>query len=263
MPEITIDNQTIFYTYQKSPEIPKKNGPSAVLLHGAGGSHLDWPPTLRRLSGAHVYALDLPGHGRSKPPGRDRIEAYAGTVARFLQAVKVERGILIGHSMGGAIAQEVALRQRPSLLGIVLLATGARLRVSGEILRGLRDSQENALDTLMAGYWGDNAPESLKERTRRRLQEIDDRVLYGDFLACDRFDRMDQVQEIRLPTLVIGGTVDRMTPLKFGRYLAQQIPNAYLKIVEGGSHMLALEKPQEVGAYVEEFITRVADAGNG
>lgn len=262
MPEITIDNQTLFYTYQKSRETQGRNMPDAVLLHGAGGSHLDWPPTLRRLSGAHVYALDLPGHGRSKPPGRERIEAYADAVARFLETVNVERGILIGHSMGGAIAQEVALRQPPALLGIVLLATGARLRVSDEIMRGLRDSQENTLDMLMGGYWGDDAPESIKELTRRRLQEIDDEVLYGDFLACDRFDRMDRVQEIGLPTLVISGTVDRMTPLKYGRYLAQKIPSARLKIVEGGSHMMALEKPQEVGEYVEEFITHVVDTGN-
>lgn len=263
MPEITINGQTLFYAFQRSRDIGEGRGPGAVLLHGAGGSHLDWPTSLRRLSGAHVYALDLPGHGRSGPPGRNRIEGYADVVVAFLEAMKLQRAVLIGHSMGGAIAQELALRQAPGLVGIVLMGTGARLRVSEEILRGLRDNPGNTLDTILEGYWGEDAPDSLKEHAHRRLQEVDDEVLYGDFLACDRFDRMNQVQEIRLPTLVISGTVDRMTPLKYGRYLAQQIPNARLEIVEGGSHMMALQKPREVGAYVEDFIAHITDAGSG
>lgn len=258
-----IDGQTLFYAYQRRRDRAEELGPGAVLLHGAGGSHLDWPPTLRRLSGVHVYALDLPGHGRSEPPGRYRIEAYADVVSRFLKAIELQRAILIGHSMGGAIAQELALRQVPDLVGLVLMGTGARLRVSEDILRGLREDPEKALATILEGYWGDDAPESLKARAHRRLHEVDDEVFYGDFLACDHFDRMDQVQEIRLPTLVISGTVDRMTPLKYGRFLAQQIPDARLKIVEGGNHMMALQKPQEVSAYVDEFITQITDDGNG
>lgn len=258
VPETKIDGQKLFYTYQKGRSTPEEGGPEAVLLHGAGGTHLDWPASLRRLSAADVYAIDLPGHGRSEPPGRDRIEEYAAAILHFLEDVGAKDIVLIGHSMGGAIAQEVALQHGERLMGLVLMSTGARLRVAEAILRGLRDSPEEAMDTLLEGYWLANAPESVRERTRRQLREVDSDVIYGDFVACDHFDRMARVQEIDVPTLVISGTADRMTPLKYGRYLAEQIEGAQLKIVEGGSHLMALHEPLEVGAYVEEFIIRLS-----
>ena len=83
MPYINVVGRRLFYTDQQ----PDAAGPALLLLHGAGGSHLVWPGALRRLARTRVVALDLPGHGRSAPPGRRTIAHYTATVADFIAAV--------------------------------------------------------------------------------------------------------------------------------------------------------------------------------
>ncbi len=75
-----------------------------VLIHGAGGNLAFWPPQVRRLPGALVYALDLPGHGQSTGPGFDEIGQYAAAVLAFLDTESLPPVLLAGHSMGGAVA---------------------------------------------------------------------------------------------------------------------------------------------------------------
>jgi pimeloyl-ACP methyl ester carboxylesterase len=95
--------------------------PPMVLLHGAGGDYLVWPPEIRRLPGIRVYALDLPGHGKSGGPGCQSVEDYARAVVGLMDAVGLWRAAFVGHSMGGAIALTLALDfpERTAGLGLV------------------------------------------------------------------------------------------------------------------------------------------------
>ena len=85
-----------------------------VLIHGAGGDHLFWPPEMRRLPDYRVITLDLPGHGKTEGPGCQSIQDYARDVAEFMDVASLSRAVFVGHAMGGAIA-----------LGHPLGATGA------------------------------------------------------------------------------------------------------------------------------------------
>jgi pimeloyl-ACP methyl ester carboxylesterase len=240
---------------QNRPPTPDR--PPLILIHGAGGDHLHWPPELRRISGRSVLALDLPGHGRSDGPGRGRIEDYAADVAGFLEALGVTRAVLGGHSMGGAIAQMIALDHPERVAGLVLIGTGAKLRVAPALLDVILTDSEAVL-TLMADWaFGPAAPAELKELGTKAMGETEPAVLHGDFTACDLFDIRDRLAEIRVPTLVIGGTADKMMPLRFSRYLADQISGAQLEILEGAGHMMALEQPAGVVAAVTEFLGRL------
>ena len=78
--------------------------------------------------------------------------------------------------------------------------------------------------------------------------------LHGDFLACDRFDVRERLAQIGVPTLVIGGTADRMTPLRLSQSLAERIPGARLQVIQDAGHTMALERPDEVAAAVRQFI---------
>lgn len=225
-----------------------------MLLHAAGGSRLEWPGELRRLPNASVYALDLPGHGRSDPPGRDSIEAYAAVVLTFIEQMGLRDVVLLGRSMGGAIAQLIGLQRPPAVSGLVLVATGARLRVMDAILEGILDDFQTTAEMIVDNVWAEEAPSAMIEASRQHLLETDPAVAHGDYVACNRFDVMDRLGEIRLPTLVINGTADRMTPLKYGRFLADQIPDAQLLIVEDAGHMVTLEKPEAVAAAVRRFL---------
>lgn len=239
----------MFHTVSKKGRLP------VVLVHGAGGSRLHWPGNLRRLPGATVYTLDLPGHGRSGGWGCDTIDGYAAAIADFLRAAGVEQAVIAGHSMGGAIAMCMALDFADLVSGLVLIATGARLRVAPAILGGIQDNFEQSVELITGYAWSAQAPAHLVSRGRRGLLETDPAVLLSDFTACDRFDVMGRLGEIRVPTLVVIGTADQLTPPKYSLFLASHIPGALLAVIDGAGHMVMLEKPEEVEKAVREFLS--------
>lgn len=250
MPFAQTGELALFYT------VSGRGGPALILIHGAGGNHLHWPAALRRLPGATVYAIDLPGHGRSEGPGRERIEDYAADVLRFMDAVGVARGVLVGHSMGGAIAQMTALLAPERVAGLVLVGTGARLRVAPVLLDGILQDARAAIALITEWAWGPEADPVMVARGRQMMARVNPQVVWGDFAACDRFDIRERVGEIAAPTLIITGAEDRMTPPKFGQWLAERIPGARFVLVEGAGHMVMLEKPDPVASAVQEFVAQ-------
>jgi pimeloyl-ACP methyl ester carboxylesterase len=251
MPYISMNGRRLFYAQTRTE---RPDTPTLVLIHGAGGSHLHWPAELRRLPGTTVYALDLPGHDRSDGPGCDAIEEYVDVLVDFLDATGTDRAVLVGHSMGGAISQMTALTHPKRVAGLVLVGTGARLRVTPLILDGMQNEPEAAMDAITRYSWAEGAPEALAQRGRQTLSRTPPQVTHGDLLACDHFDVMDRLDEIAAPTLVISGTADVLTPHKYGLLLAQRIPDARLVSIDGGGHMMALEQPRVVAAAVRGFI---------
>ncbi len=230
------------------------DSPALILVHGAGGNHLHWPVELRRLHGATVYALDLPGHGRSGGQGCDTIGDYAQAIVEFLNTTGIEQPIIVGHSMGGAIALTLALYFPTHVAGLVLMGTGARLRVAPAILDGMRSNFEVSVELITRFAWSPETKPALTELGRQALMETGPDILLGDFSACDRFNVMERLGEIEHPTLVIVGTADQLTPPKYARFLAEHIPNARLVLVEDASHMVMLERPLEVTGAVREFL---------
>ncbi len=250
MPHVEVNGEQLFYTLSRAAE----GAPAMVLVHGAGGTHLHWPGELRRLNGVSVYTVDLPGHGRSGGTGRDTIVGYAETVAAFLRALDVERAIIAGHSMGGAVAQTMALDFAACVAGLVLLGTGGRLRVAPAILEGVQTDFVKSVELITRVAWAPDAPPGLTELGRQALLETGPDVLLGDFVACNRFDVMERLAEIQVPTLAVTGTADRLTPVKYARFLAELIPGARLTTVEGAGHMVMLERPAEVERAVRKFL---------
>lgn len=230
--------------------------PPLVLIHGAGGSRLDWPPELRRLKGEWVYSLDLPGHGRSQGEGERAVDRYVEHICSWMEAVSLERAVLVGHSMGGAIALKMALDIPAQVEGLVLVGTGGRLRVNQMIieLTANHETFSRAVDQVIAWAYSPSASPRLVELTRTRMTEARPEVLHGDFLACDRFDVLDRLGEIKVPAQVICGVDDMLTPLKYGRFLADAIPESSLVAIDGASHMVMLERPGEVARVVKEFM---------
>ncbi len=231
---------------------------SLLLLHGAGGSHLSWPAELRHLPQTAVYTLDLAGHGRSAPPGRSSIEAYTQDVLDFIEALALKKVIVMGHSMGGAIAQMAGLAQQPAVVGLVLVATGAKLRVSPTLLAALQDTPEGAVDMLNESYWSNDQIGHIKATYRQQMLACPADVTLNDFLACDQFDVRDRLAQIALPTLVISGENDRMTPPRFGQFLADHIPQADFALIERAEHMLTLEFPQQLAQLVGDFVLNLS-----
>lgn len=255
MPFAEVNDRAIFYSVRGHHN---DRLPALVLLHGAGGSHLDWPPQLRQARITPVYALDLPGHGRSSGDGYDTIEAFAGVILAFLETLGLNKVILVGHSMGGAIAQLVALSHPSIVSGLVLIATGARLRVSNAILDHVLADFQSIVHIMPSMVWARDTPDGMIEQGMKRFAQNRPNSVYQDFVACNNFDVMDRISSIKIPALVICGTADQMTPLKFSQYLSRKMPDARLHVIDDAGHMVMLEHGEEVTAIIEAFTLQLA-----
>lgn len=233
-----------------------EDSPPLVLIHGAGGSRLHWPPTVRRMPGVRVYALDLPGHGHSPGPVPASIEAFATTVLDWMDGNLARRPVVAGHSMGGAITLTLAKRAPGRLAGIALVGSGARLRVHPSILSG-STSEETfpaVVDQIMEWAFSRQAQPRLVELAHRRMLEVPPAVLNSDFNACDEFDMLSELEAIKTPALVLCGSQDMLTPLKYSEYLTAHLPHARLKTLPGAGHMVMLEQPQAFTAALAAFL---------
>ena len=232
---------------------------AVILIHGAGGTNLYWPPELRRLLGYRVYALDLPGHGKSGGRGLQSIAAYAHAVMDWLITLGVHSAVFAGHSMGSAIALTLALEHADHVNGLVLIGAGARLKVNPELLENAASptTYQNAVKTVTAWSFGSGASPRLIELAAQRMAETRSSVLHGDFIACNSFDETDRIGQIHQPTLIVCGSEDRMTPLRQSQFLAERIPGATLKTIPDAGHMVMLEKPQPVADAMLGFLAGV------
>lgn len=237
----------------------KLDRPPVILIHGAGGTHLHWPPQIRRLAGQRVYVPDLPGHGKSEGVAKQGIREYSTVLAEFMQALKLKKAVFVGLSMGSAIALQMALRYPKRILGLVLLGSGAKLRVAPAVLESSANPTAfNATIQMVIGNsYGPDIDPRVKELAIQQLEETRPSVLHSDFLACDSFDVMEKIGKIHAPTLLICGAEDRMTPVKFSEYLRDHIEGARLEIVEGAGHMVMIEKPDETAKLLEEFLNSI------
>jgi pimeloyl-ACP methyl ester carboxylesterase len=229
-----------------------------LFIHGAGGGERSWV-FQKGLSeeGFHPVIIELPGHGRSGGRGEEAIGKYAEHVYRFAETLGLGRFFLVGHSMGGAIVQTLAVTHPEILKGMVLAGTGARLRVLPAVLEGIREDFDGTVRKIVRFAYSRQASHELIESGVEYLLGCRPEVLYSDFLACDRFDFMKELEKIDLPTLVICGSEDEMTPVRYSEFLHRQIRASRLEILQGAGHMVMMESPLAFNEKVKEFIRGV------
>ena len=250
MPETTIQGQVV--QFQDSLKASRR---AIVFLHGAGGSHHTFRDQWAGLKGvARLVIPDLPGHGRSGGPPPESVDACAAWVVEFVKEIGLDRFLLAGHSMGGAVALQAALRGLKGLEALVLIGTGARLRISPVIFEGIGERFREFAPELVGWMTSAAASGLLREDIASDVLSTRPATFLADFHACNGFDVMDRLGTIRVPTLVISGDDDRLTPLKYGEYLATNIPGAVLKIIHGAGHLAMLEKAAEVNAVIASFV---------
>jgi pimeloyl-ACP methyl ester carboxylesterase len=244
-------NNTFFFSHGVENVIR----PPMVFIHGAGGTHLHWPPQVRRIPDQRIFALDLPGHGKSGGIGSQSIADYARAITDFLDAAGLNSAIIIGHSMGSAIALTLALDFPKRVLGLGLVGSGARLRVAPQIMESTASESTLtlALELISNAEFGPSVNPRLKELAARQMASIRPSVLHGDFLACNEFDVMQRLAEISVPTLILCGSEDQLTPMKYSEFLRDHIPSARLITFPGAGHMVMLEQPKAVADALAEF----------
>ncbi len=233
--------------------------PPLVLIHGAGGDHLSWPPEIRRLADARVFTLDLPGHGKSEGPGRQSVADYADSVVGFMDAAGLSRAVFVGHALGGAIALTLAIDHPERSAGIGLISSGPRLPIAASVLENAANPATFilAVQSLQELMHIPPSAKHLKDQAFKQLTAIRPTLFHGDLRACDQFDVTTRLDAIRTPVLVLCGTDDQLTPRRYSESLAGQIPGAALQTIDGAGHLVMLEQPRRVAGLLSVFLAAI------
>lgn len=237
--------------------------PGIVFIHGSGFDRTVWQMQARYFShhGFAVLVLDLPGHGRSPGPAAGSIEEYAGIVEAAIMEAGLRKATVVGHSMGSLIGLELGSSE--SVERLVLTGAAMELPVHPELLEAAQAGDQKAFDLVTA--WGYGKPSHLGGHPGagvwmtggglRLLERSPAGVLGQDLSACNEYSAGKQAaRAVRVPTLVIAGSKDRMTPLAASKELVDAIPDSRIDIIEGAGHMMMLEAPNETLASMRRFI---------
>jgi pimeloyl-ACP methyl ester carboxylesterase len=216
-----------------------------VLLHSAGAGPSVWNAVREHLKGVPILAPPLPGRDGAGGPAED-VAVHAEAVARAMDAAAVDRAAIAGHSLGGGVALWLALTRPDRVSALGLVSTGARLRVNPDALAALPDRLADAAPLMAAANFPPGASHGLIEERRRAYEEVGGETVLADLTACDRFDVLDRLWEIRCRTQVLVGSEDVLTPPKYARALAERISAARVVEYRGAGHMLPGERPAEV-----------------
>lgn len=229
-----------------------------VFVHGSGNTGEVWKYQIAHFSDSE--AVNLPGHPSGKPC--TSVDDYADWLHEYVVKQGYRELVLAGHSLGGAIVQTYALKYPEDAKALILIGSGARLRVHPDFLALMEagiTNPEKWLKEFVEPLYA-RVPLDLRERVIKKVAEVGAAVQLNDFLCCDRFDIMDRISEIKVPALIICGSDDNMTPVKYSQYLAGKIASAKLTVIDGGTHFVFMEKPDEVNQAIEQFLT---DLGEG
>jgi len=236
-------------------------GQAIMMIHGATYNHRLWIKQIRAVSSVgEVYALDLPGHGASSRFPADRIisiKSYADHVHEVLRALGRSSTVLIGHSMGGAISIMYAMDHPSEVESLILVGTGAKLGVSPAIFQALSSNYENGITSAMAQLsFSDKTDKRIIEEGAGEMLKCPQDIALADFRACNEFDARASISEIRVPTLVIVGEEDKLTPVKWSEFLHNNIGNSRIRIIKAAGHMVMVEKPSELNACIISFLRK-------
>ncbi len=229
--------------------------PRPIFIHGAGGGAALWDQQEPRFEGCFVVAL--PGH----PTGiaMQSVGAYAEWTADAIREIAGPR-VLVGHSMGGAIALQIAMDHPELVDGVVIIASGPRLFVPDSAFALAKSDFAAECERLLRKGWEGADDETLLAEATSMIANGQE-TLVRDYTACRAYDVTDRLGEVDLPVLVIAGSTDRLTPPTLSEEIADAIPGAISIVVPDGGHWLMKEQAPAIDLLIAGFLARVELGG--
>jgi pimeloyl-ACP methyl ester carboxylesterase len=241
------------------------NGTPLVLVHGFLGSSEMWRPQINFFKdNFRIIAPALPGFGKSRDiHSCDTIECMANSILNFLENKEIKSFNLLGHSMGGMIVQEMAKIAGDKILKLVCYGTGPRGNIPGRFetidqsrkklkINGLKDTAHRIAKTWFIEEEKAKYFYLCEEAGKQTSIEATDNGL----IAMKNWDGVDNLKNIKNETLIVWGDKDKAYNFDQVETLSNNIPNSDLKIIQGCSHNVHLEKPDEFNKVIEEFLKK-------
>ena len=232
------------------------SGKSIVFVHGACENSSFWNHQRMLSDHYRVITLDLPGHGRSQGLDSDiLVKSYSEIVSEFVAMVCPDKAVLVGHSMGGAIALLNAIEHSQNLKAAVIVSSGAKLGVLPSIREGLRVRFEVTVIAVVG-------PRQFSSKTNldtirfvtNEILKCNSYIAAADYEACNSFDVRQKLRSINLPILIMAGEEDKMTPVPCSTYLKENIPKSKLVVLRDASHLPMIERPADFNRHLNEFL---------
>ncbi len=220
-----------------------------IFIHGSGFTGAIFRDQVTAF--ANSIAPNLPGH--ASHGSAKSVSEFGDFIGAFIKEHKLHDVTLCGNSLGGAVALDVALRKNPVVRSIVLLGSGARLRVAPAILNGLRDDFEPTINEVARMLYADPSEEQIAYAVAA-MRRVGASQTLADYEACNAFNVMERLDSIAIPVLAITGEHDRMTPPKYADLLAARVQRGEARIVSGAGHMVMVERPTETNRLIAEFL---------
>lgn len=257
-----IDGIAVNYFHSGSSTLPGVapdlgRGEALLFLHGAGSNAHTWQRQIDHFGAAHSpIAFDFPGHGRSgNTEGLHSIAEYRDFTRAFADALSLRPFVLVGRSMGGAIAMDFALAYPDRVRALVLVCTTAKFSLGSERLETWRNVMRGrASQPFTTEAFSPKTDFAVMRAAWMEQVKTDPRVRYFDFVACNEFDVTARLGQIKVPTLIVAGRDDGITPPAQAEALHQGIPGSRLVTVDDAGHTVPSEKPDEFHQAVDEFL---------
>lgn len=243
-------------------------GDSTLLcLHGVSGGAEGWRPLLAAMAGDRhrVLAWDMPGYGHSPSCGEPGFQAWTGAIGALLDAAGVDRVTLVGHSLGGMIALDAAVRMPGRITALVLACstpafgggTGPAQRTFLARRLGPLDHGAEMGDVapgLIAEMAGPNAASTLIDAHRALMAAISPDAYRGAIRALVGFDRRSALDGIACPALCVAGAQDPIATPALMRAMARRIPGARYAEIPGAGHLAPFEAPASFTKELHAFL---------
>lgn len=247
-----------------------QGGVPVLLVHGFPLDRTMWREQLSGITGHHLIAPDLRGFGdSSEAPPPESIDAHADDLAELLDALEIPRAVVVGLSMGGYVALAMAERHRERLAGLVLMDTRAgaddaeaRAGRDAAIATVREQGAGKVLSGLAAKLFAPDTSVGVREAVERRMGRVPSGALVASLVAMrERPDRTALLARLAgLPTLVMVGSEDQITPPALSRSMVEAVNGAELVEIEGAGHLPPVERPATVNEALQAFLDRVGSA---
>ncbi|MEM7215655.1 MAG: alpha/beta hydrolase [Pseudomonadota bacterium] len=243
----------------------KAGQPYLIFLHGAGSSHLVWTQQSRSFAygSYNVLAVDFPGHNLSGGEPMLSVDEQANWLVEVMEHLEIATATLVGHSQGGLVALAVANSAPERVERMVFVATAAAIPVNDMLISTAETKEPVAKSSMTSWGLGPDAhhfentvPGFSHAGMGLRVMDLNPvGALPNDLKACTGFEGgLEMAGAVKCPTMCVLAGKDRMTPIKFGRQLAEALPNNRLHVLKESGHTIPTEKPHELNEYLRDFL---------
>jgi pimeloyl-ACP methyl ester carboxylesterase len=263
---VTVDGTAVHYFHTGPTTLPTvapdlSKGELLLFVHAAGSNGNTWQRQLAAFADGHSpLGFDFPGHGRSGgTESLKSIDTYRDFLSAFAGTLRLRPCVVIGRSMGGAIAMAYALAHPDRVRALVLVATAAHF----ELPHAMLDTWKNVMlgraqQPFTTEAFSPKTDFAVMREMWMEQVKTDPRVRYFDLAACNQFDVTARLGEIKIPTLIVAGRDDAFTPPQQSEALHKGIKGSTLLVIEDAGHMVSNEKPEEFNAALREFLATLS-----